>query len=189
MSNKKIWVNPFQEFFAGVVGVVKATHTERHLLWEKYHYNDQLFTWVAGGGGPMPTIGHVGNSPVCVSLLVDVIEGHRILFVDACSQVVDWRIVDEFLKKHLPQSAFKDDGYLNETDAMNFTNVLPTRSYPSTEKCTLPPEGWKCSRGDGHKGPCAATPLKPMGMKSEFHQHSSTCHRQTGGSYCDCGIS
>lgn len=22
--------------------------------------------------------------------------------------------------------------------------------------CKLPPEGWQCSRGDGHEGPCAA---------------------------------
>jgi hypothetical protein len=25
--------------------------------------------------------------------------------------------------------------------------------------CTVPPEGWACSRGAGHDGPCAATPV------------------------------
>lgn len=185
-----VWENPHAEFLKGVVGVCKATHTERHFLWEKYHYNDRLFTWVSGGGGPAPTIGRVGDMPVCIALSVDTIEGHRILFVDAVSMVVDWRMVDEFLKKHLPQSAFKDDGYINETDAMNFPNVLPTRSYPSKEKCDRPPEGWGCSRSLGHHGPCAALPsLKPLGMQSSLNLHSSTCSRRQNGTFCDCGVS
>ena len=25
--------------------------------------------------------------------------------------------------------------------------------------CTLPPDGWECSRPKGHDGPCAATPI------------------------------
>lgn len=27
-------------------------------------------------------------------------------------------------------------------------------------KCTLPPEGWHCSRRPGHPGPCAARPTE-----------------------------
>lgn len=30
----KVWENPHKAFLEGVVGVVKATHTERHMLWE-----------------------------------------------------------------------------------------------------------------------------------------------------------
>lgn len=185
----KVWENPHAEFLKDVVGVVKATSTEKFYLWKEYHNSLELFTWKEGGGGPMVTIGHVGDMPVCICLLVDVVEGHRILFVDATSQVVDWRMVDEWLKKHLPQSAYNERGYINETDAFNFVNVLPTRSYPSTEKCEHPPEGWSCSRGKGHKGPCAATPLKPVGMQSSLTLHSSNCNRRTNGTFCDCGVS
>jgi hypothetical protein len=28
--------------------------------------------------------------------------------------------------------------------------------------CTLPPEGWACSREPGHDGPCAARPEGPI---------------------------
>lgn len=28
-------------------------------------------------------------------------------------------------------------------------------------KCTIPPEGWECSREPGHEGPCAARPVYP----------------------------
>lgn len=30
---------------------------------------------------------------------------------------------------------------------------------PEIERCDLPPEGWWCSRGRGHDGPCAARPV------------------------------
>ncbi len=28
-------------------------------------------------------------------------------------------------------------------------------------KCAIPPDGWSCTRKQGHKGPCAALPTKP----------------------------
>jgi hypothetical protein len=32
-------------------------------------------------------------------------------------------------------------------------------AQPSSEPCDRPPPGWKCSRGKGHGGPCAALPV------------------------------
>lgn len=29
------------------------------------------------------------------------------------------------------------------------------------DPCMIPPEGWYCTRGDGHTGPCAAVPIEP----------------------------
>lgn len=29
------------------------------------------------------------------------------------------------------------------------------------KKCKLPPKGWRCTRGDGHNGPCAAIEATP----------------------------
>lgn len=31
------------------------------------------------------------------------------------------------------------------------------REVVDDEPCSIPPDGWSCSRGDGHDGPCAAT--------------------------------
>lgn len=182
------WVNPHKHFLEGVVGVVEATSDEKFFLWKEWHHDTDRLTWNAGGGGPMVTLGHLAEMPVCMSMLVDEVGGHRILFVECTSQVVDWRMVDEFLKKHLPQSAFTDAGYVNKVNAGNFWNVLPTRPE-KMELCQTPPEGWSCSRGAGHKGPCAATKLKPVGMQSSFSSHSGSCNRQKGGSFCDCGFS
>jgi hypothetical protein len=29
---------------------------------------------------------------------------------------------------------------------------------PRQDECTIPPAGWRCTRGVGHTGPCAAVP-------------------------------
>lgn len=31
-----------------------------------------------------------------------------------------------------------------------------TMFEPSQPQCTMPPKGWRCTRGAGHTGPCAA---------------------------------
>lgn len=184
----EVWENPYKEFLSGVVGVCEATSTERHFIWKEYHHDMGRLTWESGGGGPMVKVGEVAGDPVYISLLVDVIAGHKILWVDVTSQVVDHRLVTKFLEKHLPQSAYNDRGYINTVDAMNFWNVLPTRPA-DPEKCLTPPDGWSCSRKAGHSGPCAATRLKPVGMQSAYGSHDTACNRQKGGSFCDCGFS
>jgi hypothetical protein len=35
-----------------------------------------------------------------------------------------------------------------------------------TKPCTKPPEGWTCSRVEGHEGPCAASPAASNGEQS-----------------------
>ena len=183
-----VWENQYKGFLEGVVGVCQATHAERHFVWNSYHYDRGLVSWVSGGGGPGVKVGEIAGEQVWISLLVDVIEGQKILWVDATSQVVDHRMIEDWLKKHLPQSAFNDRGYINSTDATNFWNVLPKRPE-KIETCRTPPDGWSCSRKVGHTGPCAATRLKPVGMQSSFASHSTSCNRQKGGSFCDCGVS
>lgn len=39
------------------------------------------------------------------------------------------------------------------------------------KRCTIPPEGWWCSRGDGHDGPCAA---RSEGLNPRIHCGLST---------------
>jgi hypothetical protein len=38
--------------------------------------------------------------------------------------------------------------------------------YPQSQGCTLPPEGWYCTREPGHEGPCAAEWHYSHGMRS-----------------------
>jgi hypothetical protein len=75
--------NPSREemdkFLLGVVGVVEANSYESMCLWQEQHERAGK-TWKSGGGGPMVQVGEIADMPVCISLLVNEVDGHRILF-------------------------------------------------------------------------------------------------------------
>lgn len=118
-------MSQFTEFFEGVVGVVEATSYESMCLWREYH-KERGMPWEADLGGYLPTIGQLDGRPVCLSLFVKKIDGHKLLFIEATSQVVDHKMIDEWLKANLPATAFQPGGeYINYQNAMNFHNVFP----------------------------------------------------------------
>ncbi|QNG62650.1 hypothetical protein B1VFA_049 [Rhizobium phage B1VFA] len=108
-------------YLEGVVGVVEANSFETMCLWERWKANGK--SWVSTGHGYGPTVGRLADMPVCISILTATVEGQKILFIDPMSQVVDHRMIEAWLKENVP-SALRKDGYLNKTDAMNFSNVL-----------------------------------------------------------------
>lgn len=121
------------EFLSGVVGVVEANSFERLCLWQEHHTRR---LWLDRNDGLLETVGHLDGMPVCLSLLTSKIDGHKVLFIDATSQVVDHRMIDKWLAETLPKTAFKNGGeYVNKTDAMNFHNVFPRR-MPAAERGT-----------------------------------------------------
>jgi hypothetical protein len=56
---------------------------------------------------------------------VEEVKGHKILFIDATSQLVDWAMIEEWIKSNVPLTAFRSNGYVNKVDAMNFHNIFP----------------------------------------------------------------
>ncbi len=46
--------------------------------------------------------------------------------------------------------------------------------------CLLPPEGWYCTRGDGHRGPCAAVPKVEMLPPVVSIESNYVTQRRTG---------
>lgn len=119
------------KFLAGVVGVVEASSFESYCLWKHCH-EEQGKPWKSGGGGPMVQVGSVMSGdetlPICVALLVNEVDGHRILFVDVTSRGVDHDKVRAWIEANVPVTAFEGSDprkRLNITDANNFHNVLP----------------------------------------------------------------
>lgn len=56
----------------------------------------------------------------------------------------------------LMRSLYPDDeGYKSASVAEHSVSVLDNL-LPA---CAIPPEGWRCTRGAGHDGPCAAVPV------------------------------
>lgn len=100
---------------AGIVGIVEATSYEKFSLWMQ-HAKDGQMEWKQGNGGPLITVGTVDGRPVCLALLVDVIDGKKVLFIEATSQLVDWKLIDEYVKTTWPN--------VSRTDPMNFCNIL-----------------------------------------------------------------
>ena len=112
------------EFLRGTAGVIEATTCEHQYLWQEF--TTESADWVSDMAGIEVTVGGIGDMPVYISLRCAVIRGHKIVFYHATSQVVDHRMIREWLDMHMPQSAFDREGErLNRTDATNFYNVFP----------------------------------------------------------------
>lgn len=115
-----------KKMVAGVVGVVIANRFEQHALWEKNERYAKR-TWSRESMGIGETVGEIDDHPVCVMLSYVMIDGHKILFVDPTSRVVDYEMIREWMEKTLPPCAFEDSDprkRLNTTDPTNFCNLF-----------------------------------------------------------------
>jgi hypothetical protein len=99
------------------VFLVEATHYESHHLWVDYSEESARHGW---GDNRIPrvpwqqitlgyskTIGRCADMPVHVSVSFARVHGHVIAFYEAVSQVVDYRMVEKWLKTEFPNSRGK----------------------------------------------------------------------------------
>jgi hypothetical protein len=112
-------------FLANVIGAVEANSYEKLMLWDANTRLTPPRIWKENNSGLLEVVGRLADMPVCIGLWTAEIDGHKILFYDATSQVVDYRMIDNWLETNLPKTAFRKDGYVNKTDAMNFRNIFP----------------------------------------------------------------
>lgn len=115
------------EFLSGVIAVCEATRCERQYLWQEWH---ERVEWIDASLGHGRTVGTLADMPVHISLLVDIINGQKTLFWHATSQVVDHRMIEDWLIKALPVSAFRGSdprNGMNRTDASNFCYIVPDK--------------------------------------------------------------
>lgn len=114
-----------KEFLKDVVGVVEASSYETSCLWKR-NQEGREYSWVQGLGGRGAVVGFLYERPVCISLFINIINGHQILFLDPTSALVDWDMIEKWLEENLPKSAFREGtDYVNKVNAQNFYNVFP----------------------------------------------------------------
>ncbi|MFY4731209.1 hypothetical protein [Nitrospira sp. BLG_2] len=107
--------------------VVEADSFAMQALWEKfstqslYRTPQNIYNWEQDCRGFMETIGHVNKMPVCVCFFWYKINGHLILFYEATSQVVDHRMIEEWLDKYCNP---KHNGSKARCNASNFHHAL-----------------------------------------------------------------
>lgn len=121
------------KFLEGVVGVVEANSYEKMMLWVENSRRETplcdsglaRMKWESSNHGIGRTIGYLASRPIHLGLIVNVINGHRILFLDVTSTVVDHDLIRDWLLTVLPASAIKENGYVRYEDAENLYAVLP----------------------------------------------------------------
>ncbi len=115
--------NDYSELFKDVFYIILATHNEHFHLWEKlskesvHHYRGfPMIEWKQVYQGQSVTIGKLDNRPIVLSIDYGYLNGKKILFYDAISQVVDLKMVDEWIEKH--------SNGIPHCDAANYHNCL-----------------------------------------------------------------
>lgn len=105
-----------QEFLKDTFAYVEANYFEYQTLWEKWFHESKRVTWEANLSGFLPTVAKYDNRPVCISILYAYINGKKVLFYHATSQMVFYPAIEAWLKKYLPD--------IIHSDAQNFHNIV-----------------------------------------------------------------
>lgn len=123
MQSQKSNVNhnsTLEELLSATKFAVEATGFERHMLWRDHH---QAVSWEGNPAGYGVQLGKVGDMPVMLSTTFQVIDGHVVLFYHPTSQLVDYRMIEAWLKENVPAKWDKGTR-IAQTDAMNFPHCL-----------------------------------------------------------------
>lgn len=64
---------------------------------------DQKLTYKQDMGGYMHTIGHVNDRPVCIAPMIHNVGGVNVLYVEAQSALVDWEMIEDWVKRVVPE--------------------------------------------------------------------------------------
>jgi hypothetical protein len=75
---------------AETVFIVEATDLERLMLWRDHA---ERTNWQQDNPGTMIIAGHLDGRPVCVTLTWEIQCGQRVLFWEATSEVVDYKMI------------------------------------------------------------------------------------------------
>lgn len=104
--------------FTGVVGIIESTNYETLSIYRECI--DKGYVWYDGSGCYLEQIKHPDHGYVtCFSPWVKAINGHKILFIEPTSMIVDWYLIDQWIKDKLPESAQS-----NRNNAMNGFNTI-----------------------------------------------------------------
>lgn len=103
-----------EQILENVDGIVEATRREKSQLCAEYKLMG--YPWVENLSGIGVTVGHLGNRPIAISLIADVVRGKKILFWEPTSVLVDHDMIDKWFDDHVDCS--------NTADADNFHNVF-----------------------------------------------------------------
>lgn len=129
LANPEVDREELDKFLEGVVGIIEdSTSLGQSYIYEKVTERDGRDAYKQGFEGLFHTVGEIGDMPVCVSLRCNHIRGHKILYVQPTSRVVDHQMIRDWIEQVAPDSAFEDGDRgkrLNRSDENNWYNAIP----------------------------------------------------------------
>lgn len=78
------------------IAVQISSSFESSMLYSQY--KEKGYTYEQDMGGNLFTIGHLEKRPVCIAPMIQVVNGIRILYVEATSDVVCWSMIENWIK-------------------------------------------------------------------------------------------
>lgn len=118
--HESITYQNLEEVYQDVHGIVEANSYESLMLWKEWH-QEKGYTWIQNNSGWLVKVGEIiKGKEVWISPLAHIVNGRKILFVDATSSVVDWNMIEDYLKENVPSAVTRNKIYLNKENAMNF---------------------------------------------------------------------
>lgn len=121
--------------FALTEFVIEATDFECHSLWREHNYrpdNDDKMSWTGDGSGTMITVGRLNDMPVNISIQWAMVNGMLMMFYWACSQVVDYKMVESWLKENCNPMHGNRRAH---TDAQNFHVAIHASNEKKEAAC------------------------------------------------------
>ena len=112
--------NTLEEALPNVRFVVECNSFEQLQLWKQY--KDEV-SWEENLCGFMPKVGELCGRPIHLEIHFAKIHGKTVMFYEACSQLVDYLQVDDWLIKNAyPHCGYDENsgGCHPRTNAMNF---------------------------------------------------------------------
>ena len=110
-----------EDLFEGVFYVVEATDREQLALWSDWFYRpvshiSKIKLWNCLQSGKLITIGELYDRPIVLQIDYAILNGKRIVFYSPCSELVDYKMIDEWFDAHRTT--------WNKTNASNFAHCV-----------------------------------------------------------------
>lgn len=84
------------------VAVQVTQHEQRYIVWKHLHLKDG-HSWTKHEEMFL-TIGKFDNMPVTLDIRIVKVSGHKVMFWNSPSQVVDGRMIDEWFRTKMPNT-------------------------------------------------------------------------------------
>lgn len=115
------YINEIDKRLANTFHAIEADDYASRMIWKEYFYDvlplERKYEFIQDHSGFAREIGRVGDRPVMLGFRWWIVNGHPVLFYYCNSQIVDWKMIGDWLKKYMPHIKYT-------SDAENANNVL-----------------------------------------------------------------